>query len=365
MSKSLIQSFLSSTLHGKLSVYECRVFVRIVERAQGIIRSAIASDGFSALRGSLSADGESLHMVFPLSDFLPLGGVSRSHYSELKQSLLKMISRIVQYEALDSAGHRLWKAATLIEHPVIDEVRNVVSFDCQRWLMNYILDFSSGYSCYSLENALKIKNPNTLRLYMLMASQKGSVSFKITYLRNMLGCEHLYARDGDFIRRCIISASKDLERLGINGFDCEVVQLAGKTSKINRVVLKPVKREEVSASAVAARLPVSQMGCKALRSYLARIGFSSRELGGNKVIINEFSRVDNWQNRLDDIVERAMRKGKNHGYIINGMKKEFAAWKKSMETERRMSVNDNNNSHRSLGSLVSSVARSLSVEKRF
>lgn len=315
-------------------MYECRVFVRIVERAQIYVNNALSVYGSKALRGSIYKGDECLHMEFPLSDFLPLGGKSRSHYGELKEALLKMIHRVVEYESIDSAGKRYWQAASMVEHPRIDESRNVVSFDCQRWLMQYILDFSAGYSKYSLSSAMRIRNPNALRLYMLVAGQSSPQAYSIRFLRSLLGCEHIYSRDGDFIRRCVNPAAAELEKLGVNGFNVSLEQRGGKTSKLCKVVLSPVVREAAKVESSAARLPLSQMGSPALRDYLVHIGFSSRELGGLKVLINDFSKVDGWASRLDAIVERARRKGKNRGYIVNGMKGELAAWRKSKQVEK-------------------------------
>lgn len=311
---NVVQSYLATIMHGNFSKFEVRIFLKIVERAQEKIQEM---GGVRAVNGVAVPDvGVSRRFMFPVRELFPEGV---AHYKLVHQAVISLMSKIVQH--YDSQA-KVWRSASIISEALIEGSKGMVSFSCSEWVLGLILDFSRSFSSYDMEVAMRLHSPYTARFYMLVNSMKQPLSFKISTLRGILGCDEIYPKTSDLIKRVIAPASKELEKADVNGFNFKPIR-RGEAAKSPIVMLQiiPVKRGDVQS--VVARAPVSAWVPGWLKDVLImELGFDAQELGRVKVVCHEFAKLPNAVNRLDIIIRRARIKRKGHGYIINAMKSE-------------------------------------------
>lgn len=320
--KKQVQSYLSILLRGKFTIYQMRIFLKIVQRAQAFLKSP--SGRYSDfIRKAYVMDGYNVNFVMPISDII----ASRSHnYEPLKKSIRDMLSRWV-VEKYDP-NKKLWQATNVVYNVEIEDQKGILRFSCAQWLINQIADFSKfGYRVYDYDVAMRIRNPYAAKIYILMASQKNIMTYDIEEFKKWLGAEGRYKRPADFARRCLEPAKKELEQLGVNGFAYSFKKRGEwKTAPVDSIVMTPVKRGVIEAknigeikAEVESILPID------IVNYLVLgCGFSYAEVSHQTSVLAAFMQLDNWQWKFTDIITRARKKRKNHGWIIQAWKREIA-----------------------------------------
>lgn len=314
------QSYYSIILRSDFSIYEMRIMLKIVQRAQPLYNGKKYSD---FLQSGICTDGINMNFAVPLSELL---GKHSHNYGPLKAAIMRMEKEwFVEY--YDKAT-RVWHSSSMIYNVRIDERSGIMRFGVAKWLIDYIADFrNGGFRVYDFEKAMSLRNPNAARMYLLMASETRTRAMAIEDIKAILGCKDMYARPSEFIRRIIKPAQKELENKGYNGFSYQTINKYPDKKKSGIVGLKitPIKREmkqEINISVTRERLekelPVI------LVNYLAfNCGFSYSEISNNRPALMNFVKLSDWQARLGDIVERARRGAKGHGYIIAAIKREI------------------------------------------
>lgn len=311
------QSYYSVLFRGRYTIYEARLMVKIVQRARQLFgRSPKYSD---FIQKAYRLDGVNVVMAFPVSELL--GG--RSHnYEPLKSAVRSLKSWQVEYYDKQS---KTWHLASMLDNATLNEREGMLTITCSQWLLEFICDFSNGgYRAYTFEVAMSMRNPFAARLYMLTCSMSEPLVYSIDGLREVLGVSMTHSRVHDFFRRVLDPAAKELEARGANGFKYEIIRKYKDKprSKPTAIRLIPVKREGVAAktarevtSDIFEAIPASLIQFLALSAK-----FSYKEIGANKAVLKSFASIEGWQNKLVDIIDRARRKGKNHGYIIAAIK---------------------------------------------
>lgn len=318
-----VQSYISVMLNGKFSVYQMRIFLKIVQRAQALMK-ANGGRYSDYINKAFCMDGYNVNFAVPVQEIV---GGKCHNYSPLKEAILTMESGwIVQHYDWDK---RVWRATPVIYNAEIEEQSGILRFTCANWLVSYITDFRRyGYRSYDYDVAMSLRNPNTAKLYLLTCSQDKSLQYSLDTMKRWLGVENIYKRPADFARRCLEPAKKELEKLGVNGFDYEFTheRKDKKTSPITGVVLKPVKRgkaEEVK-NAAETNAEVWTSIDKTLVNYLVtNVGFTIKELSKVKDDLIAFTALDDWRWKITDIITRARQKRKNHGWIIQAVRGEI------------------------------------------
>lgn len=312
-----VQSYVSTVMHGKLSVNEVRVFMGIVKQCQELIYKEAEKGPLVGRR--LDAGDLDFRFTLSVADLLP---ENSHHYAELKEACKRLMKRVV--ESYDTDARR-WSAGHLIDKAVIDAGKGTVFLQVSEWVFANILDFSiGGPKKYSLENALRISKGSTLRLYMLLWNQKQDITYSIKGLKEMLGVKDNYRQTNDFLKRCIDPAQEELAKLGINGFTYEKIKDGDKqTSKLKALRFHPLKREAESLQSVAMSLPQSSVISRETSDYFEQsLGFTANDMIKFRGLLLQFCNLPGWQGRLDRIVERARQKRKNRYYIVAAMKGE-------------------------------------------
>lgn len=315
-----VQSYISVWLNGKFSIYQMRIFIKIVQRAQ-ILMKMQGGKYSDYIDKAYSLDGWNVNFAVAVNEIV---GSSSHNYEPLKSAIEDMERVwIVKHYDWDK---KTWYSTPVIYNASIEEGSGILRFTCAQWVIDYICNFRKyGYREYDYNIAMKLRNPYAAKLYLLTCSQNKGLKYSIESFKAWLGADNRYKRASDFARRCLEPARKELEEKGVNGFSYTFVhEREGKaTSKVTGILIEPVKRNEVSIDAAQMRADVETELPPTLINYLStQCGFTIKEMARVKKSLVEFVKLPDWQFKIADIVERARRKRKNHGWIIQGMRGE-------------------------------------------
>lgn len=309
------QSFISTLMRGHMGIYETRIFMLIVDRCQDLL----GNDSFTAKAYKVPS-GWSYRFAFSVGDL-----TSSHNYNYAKKACENLKNLTVQHYDEEK---KVWEMAGLITQAKIERQTGILACEVASWVVDYIIDFRKGWRTYDLERAKQIRNPYTLRMYLLTCSQSRPLSYEITTLRDtLLGPgSHKYTLTNAFIKRCIIPAMQELAEKKLNGFTIKAIKEGrGPKAKITRLLISPVKRESRDVNISEQRKEMAQEVPAALLNYFTlQLGFTTRELKGkNLETLKRFTRdLPNWQTRLLDIIQRQRMHRYGHGWIINAIKRE-------------------------------------------
>lgn len=306
----LVQSFIYSFARVKLSLYEQRIMLKIVEHAQVHIKGLWIKKNLTRV----PHDGDNLKLVLQSSDILSDGS---HHYEDVMAAVRGLESR--QFEFFDTETNT-WHATPIIYNARLRKGSGVFSFYVADIVYDVILDFTKGFSKYNLEKALALDSPYAVRLYAMVASQTRPLTLSVEELYKTFGVVGKYSQTADFLKKVIEPSRQHLDWAGLNSFRWEPVKLG---RKIVQITLIPVKREPERVADLLAKLPVSAVVQKELNmAMMAKFGFSSRELGAHKAVLESFGKMPNWVDKLMEIEHRFLKGQKSKGYVINAIRGE-------------------------------------------
>lgn len=305
------QSALSTMWRGKMGIYESRVLLRVVERCQALLPEDLEPKSYE-----VGAD-------FDLSLQFSIGELTPSHnYAKARQAIKNLMALVMEhYDERNS----IWTAAPLFSEASCDLGTGRTIIKLKYWVAKEIVDFKRGWVSYSLDDMGKIKRPTTARLYALTCGMGKPLTYRVDTLRHMLfgsKSKEYEGKPSDFVKKIVVTASKELAKLGLNGFDAKVIKAREKsrTAPITHLQLIPIKRERKEERSIA------QIGRNEMqvRNYLAtQFGFSPAELRGNAKTITAFCNLPTWMDAFLRIVNRTRAKRAGHGYIVNALKAEI------------------------------------------
>lgn len=312
---NVYQSYMSTVLKARLSLYECRLLLKIIERAQDAIKSQRIS---KYIDSPVDIDGINLLLHVEIKDLLSDGS---NHYKDVRQAAKSLESKIIEHY---DRSTRKWYSTPLIYNVVLSEMSGIIKFSCAKWLMEYILDFSQGFTEYNLRAAMSLSSSYSIRFYMIFASMTRPVKYNIELLKTIMGVTDKYKQSRDFIKRVIEPAAQELEKEKLNGFKINVIKDGRKITQIEFV---PVKRQAKSESELTAMSALGTWCSPMLKSYLVnRCDFSSRELSAHKSMLLKFSKLPIWQDEICKIIENQRKKRASKGYVINAMRSVIKEW---------------------------------------
>lgn len=328
---NVVQSYLTSIIKGNFSLYEVRLFTKIVEYANRELEGKRVKDFSGPIRPTLRPSYE---LAIPFREILTDGSNDVEKVFSAAQNLA---NKSINYYSRSKKGwvsntYRDKSGTTNYYSHLVESVRwtrgtGVLYITVSYWLMCYILDiFGHNFSMYNLEHALSLPTAYAVRMYWLVSSATRPIPYPVQMLRDLLGVGNKYPSTKDFIKRCIESPRKILEERGVNGFTYKVIHkyANSKTSKITAILIIPVQRELPSDSQIAAKGPLSVYCSHDLQLYLqTQCLFTDQELYSLKLVLADFQALDDFRNRLVRIVSNARKKGAGKGYIVNAMKSEI------------------------------------------
>lgn len=333
---NIVQNYLVTIMHGDFSLYEVRLFTRIVMQANEVLKGKPALQVVGG--ANIKINPGICRMHINVRDMLSEG----SHdYQAVKDAATSLMDKKIEFynrdtrkwevrtdkmvHQRDAQGKWIWRAAHLIDN-VEYRSDGVLSFNVSYWLMNYILDFiGSNFSMYDFECALSLTSAYAIRMYWLTCSLSQDVKYPITMLRDMFGTGTKYPANKDFVKRCIEGPRKMLEEKHLNGYSFSVIGRAKRAI----VVLHPIKRQERSREQLTAQLPIGSWINPAIKNYLTQCcGMSLESLEKNKWTIYEFAKIPDCELELVKIAESARKIRAGVGYYINAFKAQIKEHKK-------------------------------------
>lgn len=313
----LIQSFIYSITRVKLSLYEQRILLKVVEHAQIRLKGLLIKEHLERL----NHDFDNVQIVVPIRELLDEGN---QHYRHVHNAAVALMNRSFQFYNSES---RTWFASPVIYNVQHTDKSGLLTFYVSRVLFDVILDFTKGYRQYNLKTALSIPSPYASRLYSLMCGQDKPIRFEVKALKEMFGVADKYDQTADFIKKVIEPSKKILDAQGCTSFTYSRVK---QGVKVVALLFFPVKREEDEKAKLRPKISTYYFLSKELRFYLfSKVHFSSRELGAHKELIEEFVKLPDAVATIMAIYDRWLAGNKSKGYIIAAMRSAVAEFKQN------------------------------------
>lgn len=316
----LIHSFILSISRTKLSLYEQRIFLKIVEHAQVAIKNKVISH----FEGIAPHELDNVLMELRVVDILSDGS---KHYEDVRAAAFSLLGRKISYW---HSGSKTWRAATIIQNVTYVEGRGIVKFYVPRLIFDLILDFTKGFSKYDLEAALNLPTAAAVRFYALFNTQRRPLTFSIDNLKEMFGVADKYAQTADFIKKIVEPSRRALDDAELNSFTYSRVKSG---QKVTALTFFPVCRTQLSEREKAAKISASLFLPREMQLLLiAECGVTVKELGGHKLLLDNFSKLPDAMSRLLMIVHRFHKGNKQKGYLFAAMKSEVEEFRKKTTT---------------------------------
>lgn len=329
---NVIQSYLTTVINGDFSLYEIRLFTKIVETANKELEGKRVIDLDGPIR-PLKQSSYDIRINY--RDVLTEGS---KDVEKIRAAAISLSKKQIRYYSRKKAG---WVDNTFKDKDgttnyisrLVEEVKftngtGYMIIKVSYWLMCYILDiYQQRFSMYDLRAALTLPTAYCVRMYWLTASSTKPVTYPIQMLRDMLGVGDKYPATKDFIKRCIENPREILAKKGLNGYNYTVghKNKDSRTSKITSVTIIPVQRELKTDTQIAAKAPLSIYCPLPLKQYLQhQCLFTDKDLYALKLELADFSALPNYLDRIVRIVNHARKKGAGKGYVINAMRDEIS-----------------------------------------
>lgn len=309
---NVVQSYLTTIMRGEFSLYEVRIFMKIVELANASLKGKPAKEYLGTI---VSMDGVNCNCTIPIRSILTPGS---NDYTKVKLAVKRLLTKTFE---LTDETHKVWHYTVLLNDVSIATGDGKLRFTVPLWLMRYIMNLiDNHFTTYDLATALSLPTPYSVRMYWLTCSMEKPLPYSIKMLRAMLGASDKYKTTKDFIRRCIDPAQRILEERKLNGFRYQKIM---SKNKIAALQIIPIVRQVKPANQEVARAPLSVWAPKPLRDYLTQqCGFKSSDLTPHKALLFAFSQIPNYQDLIVDIEERKRRDRKSNGWEIQAMRSE-------------------------------------------
>lgn len=325
----LIQSFIYSVARSKMTLYEQRILIKVVEHAQVVLKGKLIKNSLFRMEHDLENIRIDLPVKYVLSD-------GSKHYEDVKEAARSLMSRKMEYWDSKLNG---WYATPLIYNVAYVKGSGLISFYVSKMLFDVILDFTKGFCKYDLETALSLPSPCAVRLYSLMSSQSHPITLTIAELKKMMGVEEKYAQTRDFIKKIIDPAQKAMDKAHCNSFSYTRVYSG---NKVTALTFSPKRVQVPTAAQLAAKLPTSALVEKEVTIMLiSYMGFSTKEISAHKELLFAFCKIPYYQNLIYSIEKRFRSGNKGKGYVIAAMRDEVKNWaalqEKGKESRRRPS----------------------------
>lgn len=313
----LIQSFVYTIGRSAMTLYEQRLMLKIVEYAQQETSGKIIKNSLYQWQH----DYDNVLLAVPMRDILSDGS---QHYARVLEAAHRLMRRTFTYKNSETGD---WFSTPIIYNVTHDAGSGIVSFYVARRIFDVILDFSKGFRQYNIEQAISLPSPYACRLFALMSGQTSPLTISVNDLKAMFGVEEKYKQTADFIKKVIIPAQTALDNKGCTSFAFNRVYTG---NKVTAITFHPIRREVKTKEQEAAKIATSIYISRELSLYMMRVGgFSMRELGSHKVLLDEFSKIPSAYEILADVINRANTKGKSKGYVIAALRSELDSFRRS------------------------------------
>ena len=312
----IVQSFIYSVSRVKLTLYEQRILLKVIEHAQTVLKGKLVKNCLFRMEHDLDNVKIEVPVRYILSD-------GSRHYEDVKEAASRLMGRKFEFWDSETKG---WYSSPLIYNVAYVQGSGLLSFYVSKLLYDVALDFSKGFCRFDLETALSLSSPYAVRMYALVASQSKPIVYDIQSLKKMFGVEDKYKQTRDFLIKVIDAAKAILDEDGCNSFTYSKIK---KGNKVTAICVAPLKRRQLTADELAAKVSLKRLvDNEILIVMISYMGFTTKELAAHKVVLHQFCELPFATDVIYNI-ERRFRKGKkNKGYVIAAIRDEVDNYKR-------------------------------------
>lgn len=319
----IVQSFIYSVARVKLSLYEQRILLKVIEHAQVVLKGKLIKNMLFRMEHDLDNVKIELPVRYVLSD-------GSQHYEQVKEAARSLMSR--NFEFWDTAT-KAWYSSPLIYNVAYVQGSGILSFYVSKMLFDVALDFTRGFCRYDLETALTLSNPHAVRLYALLSNQAHPIIYPILDLKKMFGVEDKYKQTRDFIKKIIDPSKIALDNAGCNTFTYTKIY---DKNAVKALQFVPIKKHKETASELAAKVSMKRLvDNEILVVMISYMGFTTKELSAHKVLLNDFCKLPFAQDQIYAIERRFRKKKKSKGYVIAAIRDEVNSWKTIQDQSKK------------------------------
>lgn len=330
--KDLVESFQMTTLRNDFGVFGQRTLVRLIEASQQFLEGYKIGD---CIKYQVTEDLWGYRRIkMPLTAILQENDTT--NYTKARKELEQLVKKSVTFE-----GEKNDITVALITRVDFDKVNGDAILDIAPEIWGAILDFSKGFRRFEMAKVLQLRSAYSMRLYQLMSGQERPLEYSLDNLKSIFGLENKYPRPVDFIKRVIIPAKEELDRLAPYSFDYKPIFRSGsKPGKPGIAGIRfypyfiPGNRDKDLAikedswknahhkDAMIQRVFSLDQGTK---NYLMHsLGFSQRQLDNNReLFLTAKEKIKDFDSFLRGIAPRANQAKNPQGYVINSIKLEL------------------------------------------
>ena len=340
-SKEVIESYIFSTSHRKLSIYSERLLMRIVEIAQRQIAGINFQDG-GVGQVSIGPLGEA-RLEIPIRSLL---GPGNTNYNQAKKAIMELMSCPYSVERPKIKGGEYVRDKKgniefeFIAHQILNDCEVNVKPGIACIVVNEntwksVLFFGKGYRKFDLIAGLQLTKSSSARMFRLVSNQTNPISFSIAELRKMWGLEDKYPKTSDFIKRTIDEAKEELDRKAPWTF--EYTTCCSLTSEVNKgrrgkkaitsVTFFPKRKITNMSTGALVReteTPVSVLGRETYDLLLNKFEFTPQGLKNNLMLFSVAKKAGmDLFDFLYQIAPNAVRATNPPGYVINSIERKL------------------------------------------
>ena len=323
--KNVIQSYMLTAARYDFSVYEKRILYRLVELAQAELQGKDFVEWIGMkVETNLFGDKD---ITMPVRCIL--ANEEDNNYAKAKKAFKAMSSRTVE----QTKGN-VWYLDHMLERVRVNLGTGVAKFRVSPNVWNIVLDFTKGYRKYELKTTMQFKSVYSMRFYELLSGQTEPLNYSIEEIRKMFSIEKKFKAVADLERYVLEVAQKELDESSPYSFTWERQEVASRGRNGKKVVgytfypkyIQKNRDPELEKKELQGKVGniagTYGMLDKTISNYLKfNLNMTKEEINANKeLFITAQDVLPNLINHLADLKERATRKGKRIGWIINGLK---------------------------------------------
>ena len=314
--KVIVQSYIWSTAHSNLSVYQKRIMYRAIETYQKFINGEKLDKNFSINRNLFN----DFTIKLPISSFLTEN--SPNNHTLIYKALKKLRETTIVFDFEDAKKGNYLQLVGLIEKPKYGYKRGFIEIEVTEAVIERIFNFRHGHRKFELKSAFYLETEYSMRLYELF-SNLNPVDYDFNFLKQLLCLTDKYPRKHDFIKRVIVAVQRELTEKCPVSF--EYYSKHG-SNKIHFTPYRVVKNidENLEKRNLQKKVAVSWFLAKNEKDYLVHnFDFTSAEIKQHLDLFKQASNNLDLIDFLSKVKPRANRAKNPKGYVIASIKSQL------------------------------------------
>ena len=264
--------------------------------------------------------------TFQVKELIEDFGCHEDEYERLKKVAKSMSGKAVD---INISSENVCDIVVIFRRITIDK-KGLITFKVEEDIKPFILDLTSNFTQYYFENIARLKSNFSIRIYELLKQYEkiGNRKISVLALRHFLNVsDDKYRLYGDFKRKTIFIAQKELKEKTDIYFEFEEIKLGNKVIEINFSILQNKKTavldkiENIEQSETKSLLTEEQENLKT--KLVKKYGLSEKVVT-ELVLVVKIEQIEN------NIIyaEKEHKDGKVSknfsGFLLNAIKNNYA-----------------------------------------